>query len=100
MGFAIQHFAALLNRSLSDGLRQVALSRSSGTEKQSVLAFVDEGAGGEVEDQAAIHLGIECEVEVVERAIGIAESCLFATAFEQPIGAARQFIRYQARDQD
>jgi hypothetical protein len=65
VGFAIQNLAALLNRSLSDGLRQVALPRSAGSEKQCVLAFVDEGAGGEVEDQTPIHLGIEGEVEVV-----------------------------------
>jgi len=44
VGFAIQHLAAFLNRSLSDGLRQVAFPRPAWTEKQSVLSFVDEGA--------------------------------------------------------
>jgi hypothetical protein len=99
VSFAIQHFAALLNRRLSDGLRQVALSRSSGTEKQCVFALVDEGAGGEVEDQTTIHLGIKAEVEIIERAVGIAESGLFATTFQQPVGSAGKFVRYQARDE-
>ena len=39
-------FNPKMNRSLSDGLRQVALPRSAGAEKQRVLALVDEGAGG------------------------------------------------------
>jgi|SRR5271155_1267258 len=70
-----------------------------GAEKQRVLALVDEGTGGQIEDQTAIHLGIEAEVEVVERPVGIAESGLFATTFQQPVGSARKLVRYQARDQ-
>ena len=92
VGFTIEHAVALQDDSLSDGLRQVTFPRPSRTEKQSVLSFVDEGAGGEVEDQTPIHLGIEGEVEVVERAVGIAEAGLFAAAFKQPVGAARELV--------
>ena len=70
----------------------MAFARSAGAEKQSVLSLVDEGARGQVEDQTAIHFGIKAEVEVVERAVGIAEAGLFAAAFKQPVGAAREFV--------
>ena len=61
--------------------------------------FADERAGGQIEHQAAIHFRIEAEVEVVERAFGIAESGLFAAAVQQPVGAACQFVGNQTRDQ-
>ena len=41
------------------------------------LRAADECAGGEIEDQAAIDLGIEGEVEVVERLVRIAEAGVF-----------------------
>ena len=43
--------------------------------------------------------GIEGEVEVVERPVGIAEAGLFAAALQQPVATAREFVRDQARDQ-
>ena len=50
---------------LADGLSQVALSGAAGTEKQGVFPAIDEAAGGKIEDQTAVHLGVEGEVEVV-----------------------------------
>ena len=38
--------------------------------KQRVFALADEPAGGQIEDQTAIHLRIEGEVEVVESPVG------------------------------
>ena len=55
VGFAVQHFVALLDGGLADGLRQVAFARSAGTKKQRVFALADERGGGQIEDQAAIH---------------------------------------------
>jgi hypothetical protein len=89
----------LQNHSLRDGLGQVAFPRSSRAKKQSVLSPADESACRQVEDQAAIDFGIEAEVEVVERAIRIAEAGLFAAAFQQPVGATGEFVGDQARDQ-
>jgi hypothetical protein len=40
----------------------------------------------------AIHLGVEAEVEAVERLVGIAEAGLLDTASEQPILAARELV--------
>ena len=70
-----------------------------GPEKQCVFALADEGARGQVEDQTAIHLRIEVEVEVVERLLRIAEGGLFAPALQQSVAAPGQFVGDQARDQ-
>ena len=45
----------------------------------------DEGAGGEFEDESAIELAIEVEIEGVKSLAHIAEAGLFEAAFEQPI---------------
>jgi hypothetical protein len=80
--FAIQHFVALLNGALADGLRQVALAGSARAEKQRVFALVDECGGGQVEHQTAIHFRIEVEVEVIQSPVGIAKGGLFPAALE------------------
>ena len=77
MGFAVQHFVALLDGGLADGLRQVAFAGPARAEKQRVFALVDEGSRGQIEDQAAIHFRIEGEVEVIESPIGVAKGGLF-----------------------
>ena len=99
VGLAIEHLVALLDGRLTDGLGQMALARAARAEEQRVFAAVDEGAGGEVEDQTAIHLRVEGEVEVVERLVGIAEAGLFAAPFEQAVGAARELVGDQHGEQ-
>lgn len=59
----------------------------------------DEGTGGQVEDQAAIHLRVEVEVEIVEGFLRIAKLSLFAPAVQQSLAAAVEFVRDQAGDQ-
>ena len=87
VGLAIEHAIALLDGGLADGLGQVTLAGAGRTEKQGVFVAGDEGAGGQIEDQAAIHLGIEGEVEVVEGLLRVAElGLLFAAA---PAGGRR-----------
>ena len=77
----------------------MAFARAARPEKQRIFALGDEDTSGEVEHQAAVHLRVEREVEVVKRAIGIAEGGLFAAALQQSIGAAREFVRDEGRDQ-
>ena len=48
--------------------------------------------GGQVEDQTAIHLRVEGEVEVVQRLLRVAEGGLFAPPLQQPIAAPGQFV--------
>jgi hypothetical protein len=52
----------------------------------------DEGAGGQVGDQATIHFGIKVEVEVFDGLLRVAELCLFFAQLQQPRGAPRQFV--------
>jgi len=99
VGFSIQHTIALLDRRSSDSLRQMAFARTAGAEKQRVFTLSDEGTGCQIEDQTAIHLGVETEVEVIQSSLRVAEGRLFTSPFQQTDAASGQFVRDQARDQ-
>jgi hypothetical protein len=99
VGFAIEHTVALLNGRLADGLGQVALARATRSKEQCVFALADESASSQVVDQTAIHLGIEVEVEVIERLLRIPEGGLLAPPFQQAVAAPAQLVGDQARDQ-
>jgi len=56
-------------------------------------------AGGQIENQTAIDLGIEREVEVVEALVGNrANPACFVAALPEPVGAPRQFIADETGD--
>ena len=59
----------------------------------------DEGAGGEIEDQTAIHLLVESEVEVVEGLLGVAELGLLFPTLQQALATQGEFVGDQAREQ-
>src|SRR5436305_310677 len=99
MRLTVKHAIALQDGGLADRLCQMAFARSSRTEKQSIISLADEAAGRQIENQAAVHLGIEGEIEIVECPAGVAEAGLFAPALQQSVAASRQFVRYEARDQ-
>jgi hypothetical protein len=84
---------------LADGLRQVTLAGAGWAEKQGIFVARDEGASGQIEDQAAIHLLVESEVEVVESAIEIAETGFLSTPVQEPVGTPCEFIRYESGKQ-
>jgi hypothetical protein len=75
------------------------LTRAAGPEEQCVFPFAEKSAGSQVENQTAIHLRIEGEVEVVQGLLRVAEGSLFAPPFEQSLAAPGQLIGDQARDQ-
>src|SRR5260370_26426405 len=75
------------------------LPGAAGAEEQGMFALAYEGSGGQVEDQTAIHFGIESKVEVVERLIGVAKTSLLAAALQQSVRAPRQFVGDQAGNQ-
>ena len=56
----------------------------------------DEGASGEIEDQAAIHLLIESEVEVIESLLGVAELGLLFPPLQQALATQGEFVGDQA----
>src|SRR5688572_1926321 len=75
------------------------LPGSARAKKQTVFAFLNESAGGEIEHQAAIHLGVEGEIKIVQCAVCISEAGLLTAPFQQTIRSTGKFIRYQTRDQ-
>jgi len=99
VGLAVQDTVALLYHGLADSLSKVTLARATRTEKQRVLTLADEDGGSQVEDQAAVGLGIESKVEIVESLQRITESRLLSTPLQEPISATGQLVRDQARDQ-
>ena len=81
VSFAVKHTVTLLDGRLSDGVGQMALARASRSEKQRVFPFANKAAGGKIEDQTAIHLRVESEVEVVQRSMSVAERGLLTPSF-------------------
>ena len=62
------------------------------TEEDDVFALGEEAAGGELEDEVAVHLLVEGEVEGVEGFVGVAKLGLLEAAGEEAIGAAGEFV--------
>src|SRR5271157_4443578 len=83
---------------VSDGLSQVALAGAGGAEKQCVFAARDKAGSSQIEDQAAIHLLVEGEVEVVEGLLGVAELRLFFPPLQQALATPSQFVGNQPDD--
>ena len=99
VGLAIEHAISLLDGGLADGLRQVTLAGAGWAEEQGIFVARDERASGQIEDQAAIHLLIESEVEVVEGLLGVAELGLLFPPLQQALATQGEFVGDQARQQ-
>ena len=67
--------------------------------KKRIFPPVDEATGRQIEDQTAIHLRVEIEVELVQGLVRVAELGLFAPAVEQPFAPPAQLVADQTRDQ-
>ena len=93
--FAVDDAIALLDGGASDGLREVALAGAGWAEKERILPLGDEARGGELVDERAIHLLVEIEIKIVERAIGIAKARQLVPALEQPVLSAVQFVGHE-----
>src|SRR5208283_99294 len=85
VGLAVEHAVALLDGRLADGLSEVAFAGAGRPQKQSIFMAGNEGAGSQIKDQAAIHLLVEVEVEVVEGLLGVTELRLLAAPFQQAL---------------
>ena len=77
----------------------VTLARTGRAEKQSVFALGDEAGGGELEDEGAVDLPVEGEVEAVEGAVGVAESGLLVAPGEQPVLAPEELVGDEGGDE-
>ena len=96
---AVEHAVALLDDRVADGLGDVALAASGRAEEQRVFASADPGGSSQVEDQTAIHLWIELEVEVVELLVCVAELRLLVAPLQQPPAATGELVGDQDGDQ-
>src|SRR5947209_18346420 len=83
---------ALLDERAAEGLGEMTLARAGRAEEDDVLALGEEAAGGEREDEVAVHLLVEGEVEAVEGLVGIAKLGLLEPAGEEAGGAAGEFV--------
>lgn len=54
-------------RAVADRLREMALADAGGTDEADVLAAVDEGTGREIDALGLGYLGVESEVEILDR---------------------------------
>ena len=59
----------------------------------------DERRGGQFEDQAAIHLFVEVEIEVIEGHLRIAKLRLLPPSLQQSVAATSQFVGYQTGEE-
>jgi hypothetical protein len=89
---AIEHAISLLDDSVTDGLSKMTLPRAWWPFKQAVFAPFHPAGGSQIEDQVAVHLGVELEVEVVQPLVRIAEACLFLAPLQQSFAAAVDFV--------
>ncbi len=95
--FSIDDAVSLLNRRMTDRLREMTLARAGRSEKQHVLPLADEARRREVVDHGAIHLLVEIKVKGIERALGVSKACELVAALEQAVLATAEFIRHQGR---
>src|SRR6476660_3336832 len=80
----IEHTIALLDGGQSDGLSQMTLSGAGWSEKQSVFVTGDEIGSSQVEDEAAVHLLVEIEIEVVQR-VQVSEARGFSSTLKESV---------------
>src|SRR5438132_8886940 len=99
VGLAIEDAMALLDDGHPEGLGEMALAGAGRAEEEAVLVLGDEAAGGEFEDEAAIELPIEVEIEGVEGLADVAKAGLFEAALEEPILPAEQFVADERREE-
>ncbi len=97
--FAIEYAVALLDNSMADGLRDVAFPAPRWTKKQGIFALSHPARGGQIEDQAAVHLGVKLEVEVIQLLVGVAELRLLVAPLQKSCAATGKFVRDQRGDQ-
>ena len=90
---------ALLDDGHPEGLGEMALAGAGRAEEEAVLVLGDEAAGGEFEDEAAIELPSEVEIEGVERLADVAEAGLFEAALEEPILPPEQLVADERREE-
>jgi hypothetical protein len=99
MGLALEHPVALLDHREADRLRKMALPGAGPAKEQSVGMLGNPARGGELEDEGAVHLLVELEVEAVQALADVAEAGLLEATIEQAILAADEFVLDEAGEE-
>ncbi len=76
----------------TDGLGEVALARAGGSEEDSVFGPLEETPRGELEDQGAVGLRVELEVEAIEGLVRIAEAGLLDAPGQQSVLSSLKLV--------
>ena len=97
--FAIQHSVALLDRSWPMACARWLLPVPPGPRNKASSRLLMKAPVARSKTRLRFIFGLKAEVEVIERPVGIAKAGLFAAAFEQTVGAAREFVGNQTGDQ-
>ena len=90
--FAVDDAMALLDDGQADGLREMTFPRAGRPEEQPVLVLSDEASRGELEDEPAVELAVEVEIEGVEGLADIAEAGVLDPALEEPVLATQELV--------
>ena len=99
VGLAVADAVALLDDGEADGLGEMAFPRARRPEEQCVGMLGDEVAGGEFEDETAVHLLVEVAIESVQPLVGVPEARLLHAAGEQPVLATEEFVADEGREE-
>src|SRR5262249_26558055 len=99
MRFTVDDPITLVDDGLPDRLGQVTFAGTGRTQKKGVLMASDERCGRQIEDQAAIRLLVEVEIEVIERHLRVAKLCLFPAPLQESLDAASQIIGDQTGEE-
>src|SRR5262249_50880472 len=91
--FAIEDGMSLLDGGEAEGVGEVALPGAGRAEKEGIRMLGDPVAGGQLEDEGAVHLPVEIEVEGVQALAGVAEAGERDPALEEPILPAGRSVR-------
>lgn len=97
--FAVEDLEAGEDHGAADSLHQVALARARRAEEERVLGLRQEAPGRQLEDQRAVELLVEVEVEAVERAILVAEAGGLRAPLDQSVGAPLELVTDQRREE-
>ncbi len=92
MGLTVEDTVALLDDGEADGLGKVAFASSGRSQEEGILVLVDEAGGGELEDELAVHLPVEVEVEGVERPTDVAKGRVLEATGEQTILSSHELV--------
>jgi hypothetical protein len=73
----------------------MAFAGARRAEKERIFPLRDEARGRELADERAVHLLVEIEIKVVERAAGITKAGQFVPALEQAILSPVEFVCHE-----